>query len=90
MTHNQAKLDGLRRPRILVEAARIGAKKYRREYALNRLFKVKRPHTHLAIVNALRIRESEIEANRILADGTYNGCKHIQVLTALIVEAQRS
>lgn len=90
MTIKSTPLAGIRRPRILIEAARIGGRKYRRKTALNQIFKAKRPQSQNALILALRDRESEIEQLRQLGDGTYRAQKHVQILTALIVENRRA
>ena len=81
-------LAGMRRPKILIESARIAVKNYKRESALNRLFKTKRPDTKAALVSALKQREQDIENLRKLGDGTYLAQAHVQVMTALIAEAR--
>ncbi len=86
MTIKSTALAGMRRPRILIESARIGEKVYRRSYVLNRLFKGKWPDSQKAIVASLLAQESDVESIRKLGDGTYDAYRHVLVMTALIAE----
>jgi len=89
MTHHTDLLAGMRRPQILLEAARIGGKSYRRDDILRRIFKTKRPGQQRALVLALIERESEFESLRHLGDGSYLAMKHVQIMTALLAENKR-
>ena len=80
------RLTTLRRPRLLVRAARKGLALYRRERDLKLIMGSGRePQNVLA---RLTDEEAEIECARIRSDGTYSPARHIAVLTALIAEAR--
>ena len=77
----------LRRPNLLIRAARIGVESYRRERDLRRLLRTGRiPPAQAGLQNLLTLEE-ELETNRQAGDSTYSITRHVEVLTALIAEA---
>ena len=77
----------LRRPNLMIRAARIGVETYRRERDLKRLLRAQGlPTPGTSLGNLLTI-EREMEANRTAGDSTYSITRHIEVLTALMAEA---
>lgn len=88
MTHNpQGTLAALRRPRILIRAARFGLAEYRRERDLPRLLGEVRP---AAVVDELLAREAMAEADRARGAAGYSPARHVELLIALIAEAARA
>ena len=79
-------LAALRRPRLLMRAARFGLGDYRRERDLRRL--VKCGHSPEETVPSLMWAEEELEATRQSGDASYSVARHIDVLIALLAEAQ--
>jgi len=78
----------LRRPRILIRAARIGARDYRRDRDIKRLLHVSRvPAPGEGMTHLLAI-EQDLETIRLDGDATYSISKHVEILAALVVEAQ--
>lgn len=84
MTDFAAVLTELRRPRILIRAARAGLADYRPERDLRRLVRGA-PDQAIA---PLLAEESRLEATRTTG-GAYNIQRHVAVLTALLAEARR-
>ena len=89
MTDFAPLLAALRRPRILLAAARAGLADYRRERDLRRLRGSDRA-TPEATLGALIAEERELEAHRATGEATYSPKRHIAVLTALLAEARLS
>ncbi|MBC55705.1 MAG: hypothetical protein CL814_02100 [Confluentimicrobium sp.] len=81
-------LKTLRRPRLLIRAARFGLTDYRRERDLSRLMKCVRLPSPLQSLGALLEQEEQMEATRKSGDATYSVARHIEVLIALMAEAR--
>lgn len=86
MTHIATLLSSLRRPRMLIRAARFGQSDYRRDRDLRRL--VAWPASPEAAVEQLLEQEDRLEQIRQKGDATYSVSRHIEVLIALIAEAR--
>ncbi len=79
---------GLKRPQILVRAARFGLDDYRREPHLRRCLKIdEAPTPGKALVLLLDI-EKQINSVRETNNGDYRAARHIDVLVAIMAEAQ--
>jgi hypothetical protein len=79
-------MTALRRPRLLVRAARFGLSDYVRERDLKRMFAPGLPPRPGAAVGPLMDREAEIEAVRQEGGAAYSAARHVEALTALIAE----
>jgi hypothetical protein len=79
-------LAGLRRPRLLMRAARFGLGDYRRERDLRRV--LKQAVSAAEMLPQLIEVESRLEATRLAGDASYSVARHIDVLIALLAEAQ--
>ena len=79
-------LANLRRPRLLMRAARFGLGDYRRERDLRRL--VDGTASPEVTVPRLIEVEEKLEATRVAGDASYSVARHIDVLIALRAEAQ--
>lgn len=79
-------LASLRRPRILMRAARFGLAEYRRERDLCRY--VTATASPEDTVSSLISVEARLEATRVAGDAAYSVARHIEVLIALLAEAQ--
>jgi hypothetical protein len=79
-------LANLRRPRLLMRAARFGLGEYRRERDLRRL--VKMTGSPQDTLPALMAVEERLEATRQSGDAAYSVARHIDVLIALLAEAR--
>lgn len=88
MTDYRGLLAEMRRPRLLIRAARLAMQDYRRDRDLKRLLGPEAggsPETTLA---NLLSAEEEIEATRKQGDATYSIARHIDLLVALMAEAR--
>ena len=82
------KLSTLRRPRLLISAARHGIEEYNRERHLKQILKMERlPSPGEAAIRLMEIEQIFDEARRA-QDASYNIARHIDVLIALMAEGQ--
>ena len=76
----------IKRPRILVTAAKIGLENYHREKGLARLLRMsKTPEPEIALAR-LSDAEHVLNKDRLEGVATYSIERHIDVLTALLAE----
>ncbi|MEO1239092.1 MAG: DUF6477 family protein [Pseudomonadota bacterium] len=87
MTNRMDRLSTLRRPRLLISAARFGLAEYDRSRDLKRLFQTAPPSPARA-VDKLIDEEATLEENRKSGATTYSIARHVDVLIALMGEAQ--
>ncbi|TCP60557.1 hypothetical protein EV663_10963 [Rhodovulum bhavnagarense] len=78
----------LRRPRLLVQAARAGQADYRRERVLARLMPGGYPGGALAGLRRLMEMEQGLDAARRAGEATYPVARHVEVMIALLAEAR--
>lgn len=83
-----SRLEHLRRPRLLLRAARIGAQDYRRAVHLPRLLSGGHGGRSGAILIRLMELEDILNDQRLNEDSNYSILRHIDVLIALVAEAQ--
>jgi Family of unknown function (DUF6477) len=88
MTDFATIVAALRRPRILIRAARAGVSDYRRERDLKRLLRLSRATAPRQALGTLLAEEDRLEATRTAGDATYNLQRHVAVLTAILAEAR--
>jgi hypothetical protein len=88
MTDLARMLNALRRPKILVRAARAGLVDYRRERDLKRLLRQARGAAPAQAIGTLLAEEDRLEADRTSGDATYSVQRHVAVLTAILAEAR--
>ncbi|MCB1373943.1 MAG: hypothetical protein KDJ78_07200 [Rhodobacteraceae bacterium] len=88
MTDFASVLTALRRPKILIRAARAGVVDYRRERDLRRLLRTVRFQANRPALDSLIAEENRLESNRTSGEATYSIQRHVAVLTALIAEAR--
>jgi hypothetical protein len=86
MTDIRIMLANLRRPRLLMRAARFGLGEYRRERDLRRLVNPS-ASPEVTVPHLLSVEEA-LEAGRLAGDAGYSPARHIDVLIALLAEAQ--
>ncbi len=83
-----ATLTELRRPKILIRAARAGVPDYRRDRDLKRLVLDPKGAEPRNPMLPLLTEEHRLESNRTNGGATYNIQRHVAVLTAIIAEAR--
>lgn len=81
-------LSALRRPRLLIRAARIGAEDYRRNTHLTRLLgEVALPGTDAALTRLMAM-EADQEDQRCSGSASYAVARHVEILAAMMAEAR--
>ena len=88
MTDLATVLAALRRPRILVRAARCGLADYRRDRDLKRILRLPRAAASARALETLLAEEERLETIRTSGEATYSLQRHVAVLTALLAEAR--
>jgi hypothetical protein len=88
MTDFRTLLADLRRPRLLLRAARCGQEDYRRDRDLKRLLNGECPAAPERALPRLIDEEERLEATRRQGDASYSLNRHIEVLIALLAELQ--
>ena len=83
-----AQVTALRRPRILIQAARHGLTDYRRERDLGRLLGTATGRGPERSMPRLLAEESRLDDLRRAKDATYDIRRHVRVLVALLGELQ--
>lgn len=81
-------LSALRRPRLLMRAARIGAEDYRRNAHLPRLLGYGQMPRHGAALMRLVEIEADLNHLRLSEDSAYSLLRHIDILIAIVGEAR--
>lgn len=81
-------LDHMRRPALLVEAAVQGTSQYRRRRDLRRMLRVAIPASPRAALEKLLPIEAALENRRLSVDKNYSYPRHVDILVALMAEAQ--
>ncbi|GHC44307.1 DUF6477 family protein [Neogemmobacter tilapiae] len=88
MTDLHKILETLRRPGLLMRAARFGLPDYRRDRDLRRLLPGQANTSPEKLVPRLLSEEEILEQSRQSGDLSYSISRHIEVLIALISEAR--
>ncbi|MDJ0629078.1 MAG: DUF6477 family protein [Rhodobacter sp.] len=76
----------LRRPRLLLQAARHGLSGYNRDRTLKRLVRGPALPGPKGAVSTLLTVEATLEDARKMGDASYNVSRHVEVLIALLAE----
>ena len=80
-----AVLETIRRPRLLMQAARFGMNGYRRGRDLRRLIGGEPDGDHA--ITQLIAAEGKAEETRVAGVADYSAARHVALLSALIAEA---
>lgn len=86
MTDLTNALKDLRRPRLLIRAARHGLTEYRRERDLLRLIRGASLPSPDRALGTLLAEEADIEATRRAGDARYSVTRHVELLIAMMGE----
>ncbi|MFK7764135.1 MAG: DUF6477 family protein [Roseobacter sp.] len=81
-------LHALRRPALLMRAARIGAEDYRRATHLPRLLGYGVLPRHGAALMRLMELETELNDQRVTGNTSYSIVRHVDLLIAMVSEAR--
>lgn len=81
-------LAALRRPSLLIRAAKFGLSDYRRDRDLRRLTQSSSLPSPGRALGLLMTEEGRIEETRRTGDATYSAARHIELLIALMAEAR--
>lgn len=88
MTDFCARLADLRRPRLLIRAARCGMADYRRDRDLKRLINANGPASPETALPRLMNEEERLETTRRAGCASYSLSRHIDLLIAMMSEAR--
>ena len=80
-------LENIRRPRLLIRAARFGIADYNRERDLKRLTKSATILSPSRAIGSLMAEEARLEDIRVTGEPNYSVSRHVEVLIALMAEA---
>ena len=86
MANENAEIVNIRRPKILIQAASICARGYRRETMLPSLLGA----SATRVVEVLQLREEGLEGERQARVSTYSPQAHVEVLSALMAESKKA
>jgi hypothetical protein len=81
-------LSALRRPKILIRAAKLGMANYNRDQDLRFIARLSSTPPEGAAIETLLSRENDLEESRKHGRAEYSIQEHIRVLTALLAEAR--
>lgn len=88
MTDAMTRLARLRRPSLLIRAARIGLADYNRDRDLKRLTRSPTPPAPRAAFERLFADEARLDQDRRNGRAGYSPTRHVDVLIALLAEAR--
>lgn len=83
-----AMLQDIRRPRLLIQAARIGSENYQPSTHLPRILGYGTKVLGARALMQLVEMESDLDEKRRAGDATYNVSRHVDVLCAMMGEAR--
>lgn len=86
MTDLATVLNALRRPKLLIRAARAGVIDYRRDRDLKRILRQRIAPSEA--IGTLLDEENRLEETRASGEATYSIQRHVAVLTAILAEAR--
>lgn len=88
MTHILDKLGAMRRPKLLIRAARFGVADYRRAFHLRRLLGCETPPRSVVALDRLIEAEAFLNMQRCTGDASYSVARHVDMMIAILGEAR--
>ncbi|MFK7941137.1 MAG: DUF6477 family protein [Roseovarius sp.] len=88
MTELLTRLNEIHRPRLLIQAARIGAATYRRDLHLRRLFEGGHIPLNAEALSRLMEMEEQLNEDRITNTASYCAADHVDLLIGMMGEAR--
>lgn len=88
MTQHFQPPQTLRRPKLLIRAARFGLAEYNRDRDLKRLLGQSPAPSPRAALDRLVEKEAVLEDHRQTGAAAYSAARHVEVLIALIAESR--
>lgn len=88
MSEQLADLTTLRRPGLLIRAARHGVAEYDRNRDLRRILRTPTVPTPKRALGELMTKEAEIEETRKTGDASYSVVRHLNTLIAMMAESR--
>jgi hypothetical protein len=88
MTDIATLLAALRRPKILIRAARAGVCEYQRDRDLKRILRGPKSGHGPQAITTLLAEEDRLESTRKSGSANYSIQRHVAVLTALLAEVR--
>ena len=86
MTDLRQLVTSMRRPQLLIRAARIGMQDYNRDRDLRQLTGQSRTPSPVNAIKALLEAEGAVESTRQAGDASYSVMRHVDLLIALMAE----
>lgn len=87
MNDIHATQNTIRHPKLLVKAARAGMGDFRPKWDLKRIGGIKIDQNASGLLHALKVREAELNAERVEKLVSYDVRKHILVLAAILLQS---
>jgi len=88
MTDPASLLSHIKRPSLLIRAARFGLREYSRDRDLKRILHTDRLAAPNRVLPRLIDEEEQINETRKKGDAAYSVTRHIEVLIAMMAEAR--
>ena len=86
--HPLTVLSRLRRPKLLIRAARFGLAEYNRDRDLRRLMRAQAVPAPTRALPQLIEEEARLEISRKSGAAAYSPARHVEILIALMAEAR--
>lgn len=82
-------LNALKRPRLLINAARMGLSEYKRDTHLIRHLGEQVPKDSATVLRQLMVIEHDLDQERRTRAASYSVARHVEIMIAMMNEARR-